>query len=81
MKNVLFSVVLLGVAGCTSSDEATRALSGAGYKDIQITGYRLWGCDENDEFHTGFSATGPTGARASGVVCSAIFKSATIRFD
>ena len=69
------------VAGCTSENDASRALAGAGYRDVQITGYRWWGCSKDDQFHTGFEATGPTGQRVSGVVCSAWMKGSTIRMD
>lgn len=75
-------LAIVGIlAGCTSSDEATRALTGAGYKDINITGYRFFACDEKDTWQTGFEATGPTGRRTSGVVCSGFLKGATIRTD
>lgn len=74
-------IAAVTLAGCSSADEATRALSGAGYKNITTTGYRVFGCDEKDEWHTGFEATGPNGQRVTGVVCSGVFKGATIRTD
>lgn len=79
MKKTLSIVALLALSACSSSDQATRALQGAGYKDIRITGYSFFGCDEKDSFHTGFEATGPNGQRVDGVVCSGWFKGATIR--
>lgn len=69
------------MVGCTSESDATRALAGVGYRDVQITGYRWWGCCKDDQFHTGFAATGPTGQRVSGVVCSGWMKGSTIRMD
>lgn len=72
-------VVAILLSACTSSDEATRALSGAGYKNINITGYNFFGCDEKDSFHTGFTATGSNGQHIEGVVCSGLFKGNTIR--
>lgn len=79
---ILAIILLVGCAGgCTSQDDATRALSSAGYKNIQITGYEIFGCDKNDDFHTGFTATGLDGKKLSGVVCSGVFKGATIRVD
>lgn len=74
-------IAAVTLAGCSSADEATRALSGAGYKNITTTGYRVFGCDEKDGWHTGFEATGPNGQRVTGVVCSGVFKGATIRTD
>lgn len=80
VKNLIAVVLCAAVlAACSSADEATRTLQGAGYKDIRITGYAFFGCDENDTFHTGFEATGPSGQRVSGVVCSGVMKGATIR--
>lgn len=79
MKKTLSIVALLALSACSSSDQVTRALQGAGYKDIRITGYSFFGCDEKDSFHTGFEATGPNGQRVDGVVCSGWFKGATIR--
>lgn len=79
MKKLFVVISFVLLAGCSSPDEATRALFGAGYTNITITGYQFFGCDDKDSFHTGFEATGPTGQRVTGVVCSGILKGATIR--
>lgn len=76
----IFAIAIL-LCGCTAEDTATRALKGAGYTDIQTTGYRVFGCAKSDEFHTGFEAKGPSGQRVSGVVCSGFLKGATVRTD
>jgi hypothetical protein len=83
MRNrfLLLAIALLTLTACTADDTATRALQGAGYTDIHITGYRVFGCAKGDDFHTGFDAKGPTGQRVSGVVCSGLFKGATVRTD
>ena len=65
--------------GCSSPDQASRALTDAGYTNIQITGYEWWGCGKDDTFSTGFRAKGPTGRPAHGVVCSGWWKGSTIR--
>lgn len=87
-KNVVKALIgasvltaVLGTSGCTSADEAHRALAGAGYKNVTITGYRFFLCDKNDSWSTGFEATGPSGQRVSGAVCSGVLKGATIRTD
>ncbi len=80
-KTFLLVLTAMILAGCTDSNVATRALSGAGYKNIQITGYSVFGCSDEDFFHTGFEATGVDGSRVSGTVCSGFFKGATIRMD
>lgn len=82
MKKLAVIVALcIGICGCTSEGSATRALEGAGYHDIHITGYRVFGCSDKDDFHTGFEAIGPTGTRVTGVVCSGWLKGSTIRTD
>ena len=72
------AAVLLCCA-CTAPDTAYDALHGAGYTTINITGYEFFGCAQDDQFHTGFTAIGPGGASVSGVVCSSFLKGATIR--
>lgn len=80
-KTVLSIIVALTVGACSDSDTATKALRGAGYTQVQITGYRFFTCGERDSFHTGFSALGPTGVPVKGTVCSGWLKGATIRMD
>lgn len=80
MRTIVLVAALL-LAACTSADEATRTLAGAGYRDIKITGYRFFGCSDNDSFHTGWEAKGQDGRAVSGVVCSGVLKGATIRVD
>jgi hypothetical protein len=79
-KLIVFAMVVL--SGCTQPDVATRVLSGAGYKDIQMHGYDWLNCSKDDQYHDKFTATGPTGQKVSGVVCAGLwFKGATIRLD
>lgn len=84
MRNrcLIVAVALLALTACTDNDTAIRALYGAGYSDIHLTGYRWIGCGEDDDFSTGFQAKGPTGVPVTGVVCSSWFgKGATVRTD
>lgn len=81
MKKMFALFAVAALAACTDSDGAEHALTQLGLTDIQITGFRLFGCDEKDTFHTGFTATGQTGERVSGVVCSGLLKGNTVRFD
>jgi len=81
MKLILLGLSVVILSGCTSSDGATRALDSAGYSQIQITGFRFFGCGEDDNFRTGFAAVGPTGKPVTGVVCGGFLKGSTIRLD
>jgi hypothetical protein len=81
MKRIVMVFLLSGLMGCTDASTARRALDGAGYTEIRLTGYRFVGCSESDNFATGFEASGPTGKRVAGMVCSGLFKGATIRMD
>lgn len=81
MKKILLILAAVSLTACTSADEATRALNSAGYTNIQITGFKLFGCSEDDTFRTGFKATGKDGNPVEGTVCSAFLKGATIRTD
>lgn len=82
MKRSLFALLAaIAIAGCTDDNVAIHALQASGFTDIKITGYSYFGCDKNDTFHTGFEARGPRGQFTEGVVCSGVFKGATIRFE
>jgi hypothetical protein len=76
-----FLIVLVAVtlAGCSSENDARKALTGAGYSNIQTDGYSVFGCSEDDTFHTKFTAKGPSGQPVEGVVCSGWLKGGTIR--
>ncbi|MCP1376020.1 hypothetical protein [Dyella lutea] len=81
-RSLLLAIALLALTACTDNETAARALHGAGYSDVQLTGYRWIGCGKDDDFSTGFKAKGPTGVPVTGVVCSSWFgKGATVRQD
>lgn len=86
MKKILMLFCLLALSSCMTHDpeDAIRILEDAGYTEITLTGYRMTGCGEDDNMHTGFTAKGPTGRPVSGVLCGdyKLFgKSNTIRID
>lgn len=83
MKALIITALLaLALSGCTNPDSAKRVLEGAGYKNVTITGYKWLACSQDDWYHTGFVAVGPTGIPAEGCVCEGIlFKNSTIRFN
>lgn len=80
MKRIfVIAACAVALAGCTKPSQARDVLEAQGYSDIEITGYDMWGCSEDDDFHTGFRATGQDGNRVRGTVCSGWFKGATVR--
>jgi hypothetical protein len=81
MKTVLSIALIIMLAGCTKADTSRRVLESAGYTDVQMDGYAVFGCSDEDTFHDAFSAKGTNGKIVSGVVCSGWFKGATIRVD
>lgn len=65
----------------TSESDAHRALSAQGFTNIQYTGFKFFGCAEDDFYHTGFTAINSNGKKVNGTVCSGMWKrSATIRW-
>lgn len=76
---IITLLLLTLVAGCTDEPRSRRVLEEAGYSSIQITGYAFGECSDSDDYHTEFSAKGPTGKSVTGAVCCGIVKSCTIR--
>lgn len=82
LRKILFALAALGtiiVGACSDAPTAERTLRLNGYKNIETTGYHLFGCGKDDMYSTGFKATSPSGEPVEGVVCSALMKGATIR--
>lgn len=78
---IMSSVILL-TASCTSSNDFEKGkqqLEQQGYKNIQNTGYKLFGCDEKDVFRSGFTATDSNGNKVEGCFCSGVLKGVTVR--
>lgn len=67
--------------GCSDPAGTHRVLEAAGFRDIEVEGVALWGCADDDTFQTSFSAVGPTGKPARGVVCAGWLKGSTIRLE
>ena len=83
MKKLLtIAIIAASLSACSDGPYAERVLADAGYTDIHTTGYAFFGCGKDDTYSTGFTAKGPTGRSASGVVCSGmLFKGGTIRLN
>lgn len=80
MMRVIGLLLVVFMVGCTQPDRAVDLLESQGYENINITGYDVWGCSQDDTYHTGFTAT-MNGRQVAGTVCAGfLFKGATIRF-
>lgn len=72
--------LFLVMTNCTQPDTAARVLENDGYTDIEITGYEVFMCGEDDDFSTGFVAK-KNGKVIEGAVCSGFLKGNTIRLE
>lgn len=75
---IAFSFVFL--AGCTKPNETRRLLEADGVEYIEIGGYSVFGCSEDDSFATKFSGV-KNGKSVKGVACSGILKGTTLRYQ
>lgn len=81
MKKIAIVLTTLFMFGCTDPSGAKEALKAQGFSDINITGYKMFMCSENDVYSTGFVAKNINGQRVEGSVCSGLFfKGSTIRY-
>lgn len=81
MKKVMIIITALSLlTACTNEADTVRALQNSGYTDIKPGGYAWLSCGKDDFYHTEFTAVNPAGKQVKGVVCSGLFKDATVRF-
>ena len=81
MKRLIIAGLLTTflLTGCTNPAVASQTLLDAGYKDLDYQGYSVLGCGKGDTVADKFEVTAPSGNRITVVVCSGVFKGATIR--
>lgn len=86
----LITLTILGLAlilwvlpnACTHPKRTISTLEGAGYTEVEFTGWRPFMRSDEDWFSTGFKAKGPNGSTVTGAVTGGlIFKGNTIRTD
>ena len=81
MKQLLAIICLCFLlVSCDGNATSTEILEEQGYTNVEITGYNLFACSEDDMYRLNFTATNPNGTPVKGVVCSAPLKGYTIRF-
>ena len=78
---ILAAFACLSTAACTDAAGTIHTVERQGFTRVSITGYRFFGCGEDDVFRTGFEAMAPNGERVTGVVCSGWLKGYTLRLD
>jgi hypothetical protein len=78
---LLSALVAVTFTGCTSNNDARKALDDLGFKDIQTGGYSVFGCGKEYSFHTKFTATNQNGKIVTGVVCSGWLIGTSVKFD
>lgn len=69
------------LGACTSSTDATKALKAQGLEPVDVGGYAMFSCSDDDTFKTKFVAKNAKGETVKGAVCSGWFKGSTIRYD
>lgn len=81
MKKIVMITVVAFLCGCTDPQGAKEALQAQGFSNIEITGYKMFMCSENDVYSTGFVAENVNGQKVKGSVCAGLFfKGSTIRY-
>ncbi len=77
--SVLFVTSTLFFFGCADKENAERFLKKEGYKNITITGYNFFECDNSNKESTGFIAQ-KNGKVVEGTVCvGMLLKNYTIK--
>ena len=77
---LLASAVLMSCAA-RDEDAATRALTGLGFKEIELHSVGLLSLSCDEAYRTGFKAKSADGVEVTGVVCTGFLKRSTVRFD
>jgi hypothetical protein len=75
---ILLCSILL--TACSGASTSRVLLEEQGYSNVEIQGYNVFACSEDDFYRYNFTATNPNGKPVKGVVCSAPLKGSTIRF-
>ncbi len=72
--------IILGICINFDSAKAFHALEASGFENIEVQGYRLFGCGEGDAYRRGFKAE-MNGKVVTGSACAGYLKGTTIRID
>jgi hypothetical protein len=72
--------ILLGIWINFDATKAFHALEASGFENIEVQGYRLFGCGDGDVYRRGFKAE-MNGKVVTGSACAGYLKGTTIRID
>ena len=81
MKRMIM-IAFLGVslAACSDPDGARQAAENHGLTNVQVVGFKFWGCDGRSTFwSTEITATTVQGRAVRGIVCRNLFLGSTLR--
>lgn len=81
-KSVIVVAAMVALSGCgVNPQNASRALEAQGLTQVQIGGWSMFGCGQDDTFKSSFTAIGANGQKVKGTVCSGWLKGVTVRYD
>jgi hypothetical protein len=83
MNNALKIIGITGallLTSCTSEKDVAKYAEMEGWDSYEVIGYSFFGCDEKDAFHTEFKAI-KNKREFTGIICSGLFKGATLRLN
>lgn len=73
-------ILSLFLVGCSvSTDKAERSMTQEAISDFSFSGPNPMGCADQDSFSLEFRGT-KNGQEVRGIICSGLFKGATIRY-
>lgn len=79
---LIATMTIMILFSCTDTSKAKKVLLDAGYHPIEVGGYGLLDCSQDDMYATRFKAYSPDSSRiVTGCVCQGWFKGNTIRLD
>lgn len=71
---------ILFLSACDGSNTSLTVLEEQGYSNVEIKGFNVFACSEDDMYRYNFTAQNVNGKQVRGVVCSSPLKGSTIRF-
>jgi len=81
-KLIIVALCTITLLSCTDSNGTKDVLIKSGYTPLNVGGYRWFGGDKSDFYHTNFKAISPHGDTVTGYVTKGLlFKGKTIRLD